>query len=449
MSITSGFEWTPTSIPTSTTLRTVEATKSSGLYFTLTSASAKIQTATGANNLISLSQYIRGAAASLSILEAENQIATATDNSLKSEATKAIFNATLNLKDLEWEENVYGIHELSRPANIIFLIIFAITFAYTVLMLSKSRYHWFNIAFFGGLGLEFAGYVGRVLSFEDMTNEQYYILQLCTLTIAPAFIMAGIYYLFALLVVVHGREFSVLRPMWYSYIFISCDVLSLVIQAAGGGAASSASSQNKDTTPGTNLMLAGIVFQVFSMSVFLIFWFHFLFQIYSKYCSSRTEDSSEAEQYSPSFKKRSVLNLFKLLFDTKSAKVYRRQHLEQYYNPQFSHIRERKLIGAFPLGMTIAVVAVYIRCIYRTVELAQGFRGYLITHEAYIMCLDALMIAIVAIVFVPFHPVLVFGAKNKIKLSAIKKNLDETDNTNTGVASSIKDDSFKDASEKL
>ena len=59
------------------------------------------------------------------------------------------------------------------------------------------------------------------------------------------------------------------------------------------------------------------------------------------------------------------------------------------------------------------------------VELAQGFSGYLITHEVYIMCLDALMLFIALYMFIPFHPHIVFGASNIIRLGDIKGNTDE------------------------
>ena len=40
--------------------------------------------------------------------------------------------------------------------------------------------------------------------------------------------------------------------------FITADVVSLLIQAAGGGIASVASSNHKDSSVGTNIMIAGI-----------------------------------------------------------------------------------------------------------------------------------------------------------------------------------------------
>ena len=70
------------------------------------------------------------------------------------------------------------------------------------------------------------------------------------------------------MVVIHGRQYSWLKPLHYSYIFITCDVVSLVIQAVGGGMTAIAAQEYNDVDPGTYTMIAGIAFQVFSMSVF-------------------------------------------------------------------------------------------------------------------------------------------------------------------------------------
>ena len=58
-------------------------------------------------------------------------LATATDSQVQSRATQAIFEATLNLKDLSMEQNIYG-YELNRAANIIYLVVYAIIFGYTL-----------------------------------------------------------------------------------------------------------------------------------------------------------------------------------------------------------------------------------------------------------------------------------------------------------------------------
>lgn len=55
-------------------------------------------------------------------------------------------------------------------------------------------------------------------------------------------------------------------------------------------------------------------------------------------------------------------------------------------------------------AMIFSVLCIYIRSIYRTIELLQGWTGYLITHEPYFIGLDgSLMVAAVA-VFNFIHP---------------------------------------------
>ncbi|KAF6063599.1 RTA1 like family protein [Candida albicans] len=375
--------WTPTSTPTSTTLSSIATSHVSKLSQTVASVISQATTETDWYNLRSLSQAYRGAQASLTIISAEKVLATATDSQVQSRATQAIFEATLNLKDLSMEQNIYG-YELNRAANIIYLVVYAIIFGYTLLMCIKSKYWWYNVTFVCGYGLEFVGFLGRVLSFNDTSNMSHYIMQSVALTIAPAFIMAGVYFLFGQLVVIHGRQYSVLKPMWYSYFFITADVVSLLIQAAGGGIASVASSTIK--------------------------------------INSRSDLIVDCP-----YGRRSISNYFKLLLNVKSVRGHRHTHLEKYYNEKFASIRQIPLFDYMVLAMTIAVIVVYIRCVYRVAELAEGWGGYLFTHEPYLMILDAAMIAIAGLIFIPFHPVWVFGKNNIVKLATIKKNLDENE----------------------
>ncbi|PYD19985.1 hypothetical protein DND58_31165, partial [Pseudomonas syringae pv. pisi] len=78
------------------------------------------------------------------------------------------------------------------------------------------------------------------------------------------------YYMLGRQLVYIGPGYSWLKPRWFSYIYISCDVISLVIQAVGGGMAAVALDSNKDTDSGTHIMVAGIAFQVATMSTFFI-----------------------------------------------------------------------------------------------------------------------------------------------------------------------------------
>ena len=52
----------------------------------------------------------------------------------------------------------------------------------------------------------------------------------------------------------------------------------------------------------------------------------------------------------------------------------------------------------------LSVVCIYIRSIYRTIELSQGWSGYLITHQRYFIALDGTMMVIAVGIFNVFHP---------------------------------------------
>jgi hypothetical protein len=62
--------------------------------------------------------------------------------------------------------------------------------------------------------------------------------------------------------------------------------------------------------------------------------------------------------------------------------------------------------SAIPLfaATILSVVCIYIRSIYRTIELSQGWSGYLITHESYFIALDGAMMIVAVAVFNVLHP---------------------------------------------
>lgn len=88
-------------------------------------------------------------------------------------------------------------------------------------------------------------------------------IQIVCLIIAPSFLAAGIYLTLKHIIMALGPEHSRLKPRLYTWIFISCDALSIVVQAVGGGIA--ASSDGSAADAGGNIMIAGIAIQVATM----------------------------------------------------------------------------------------------------------------------------------------------------------------------------------------
>lgn len=222
--------------------------------------------------------------------------------------------------------------------------------------------------------MEVLGWAGRTWAAECPYNSTAFMIQISTLIIgkqqpspsyhhtdrqtdnseAPTFYTAAIYVLLGRFIQLFGRQSSILSPRLYLWIFCTCDIISLVIQAAGGGLASSESDTvNGNTAPGTNTMVAGIVFQLVSLTIFV-------------FC----------------------------------AVDFFRRSMRLGYLQSLLHGSLAYLVGA----MVLSVVCIYIRSIYRTIELAQGWSGYLITHESYFVGLDGVMMVIAVGVFNIFHP---------------------------------------------
>ena len=145
----------------------------------------------------------------------------------------------------------------------------------------------------------------------------------------------------------HGRKYSPVTPRTYLYTFISFDVLSIIIQAIGGGMASSAGGKSPpgNTKPGTHVMMAGIIIQLVSMSIFGILWLIFLWRA-----------------------------------------------------------RAERLSWTLVLATTFSAFCIIVRNFYRAIELSQGWKGYLITHEVYFAILDGALMTLAVAVFNIFFP---------------------------------------------
>ncbi|EXL99292.1 RTA1 like protein-domain-containing protein [Fusarium oxysporum II5] len=240
----------------------------------------------------------------------------------------------------------------STSAGIVFCILFGLSTLIHIVQLGRSKLWWCVVFIIGGL-VEIIGWAGRTWSSQCPYNSTAFLMQISTLIIAPVFFTAGVYIILGRLIQVFGRDCSILGPSLYLWIFCTCDVISLVVQAIGGGLASAEVNKvNGNTDPGTNTMVAGIVFQLASMSVFVALAIDFLIR------STR----------------RGML---------KSGK--------QSSIPILS-------------AMTLSLLCIYLRSIYRTIELSQGWTGYLITHERYFIALDGAMMVIAVGIFNFIHP---------------------------------------------
>ncbi|CAI7655947.1 unnamed protein product [Penicillium manginii] len=237
-------------------------------------------------------------------------------------------------------------------AGIAYCVLFGISMILHTVQFCWTRTWWASVFSIGCL-VEVIGWAGRTWSAECPYNSTAFLMQISTLIIAPTFFTAGIYVILGRFIQILGPESSILRPNLYLWIFCTCDVISLVVQAIGGGLASGqAGKVGGNTAPGTHTMVAGIVFQLFSITIFVI-------------CAAD--------------------------FVRRCIRLRLLQNLTGSAIPLFA-------------ATILSVVCIYIRSIYRTIELSQGWSGYLITHESYFIALDGAMMIVAVAVFNVLHP---------------------------------------------
>ncbi|KAF9891388.1 hypothetical protein FE257_004244 [Aspergillus nanangensis] len=153
------------------------------------------------------------------------------------------------------------------PANALLATIFGICGIYHILIGLKARSWTFMIALAIGSLMEMVGYIARIGMHNNVWDSGAFQQQIVCLIVAPSFVAAGIYWSLKHIVLHVGPEHSRLRPNLYPWVFIGCDIGSIILQAAGGGVAGSAGDENPDLlNVGNNIMIAGIAFQVGTMA---------------------------------------------------------------------------------------------------------------------------------------------------------------------------------------
>ncbi|EEP79694.1 hypothetical protein UREG_04540 [Uncinocarpus reesii 1704] len=260
------------------------------------------------------------------------------------------------------ESSLFG-YRPSLAANTFFLSLFGLCTLAQTFELVLWRSHTFSIPIIIGGLCEVIGYVGRVMLYNNPFSQDGFLIQICCLTIGPAFYSAAIYFCIADIVKRFGPHASRLRPGQYAWIFIPCDIISLILQGAGGGVASMAVQSDGDPKPGTNVMVAGLVFQVCSLLAFILLTLEFVWR----------------------------------------ARATRSAANGAGWGTEKTSTRNRKL-WLFGLPFSLAVLCIFIRCAFRVAELSNGWTGGLIKHENTFIGLEGAVIAVSAIALNIAHP---------------------------------------------
>lgn len=120
----------------------------------------------------------------------------------------------------------------------------------------------------GGLVLEVVGYAGRLMAHNDPFGKGPFLISIICLTVGPTFFAAAIYLCFTWIIYVYGG--SRFAPRAYLITFIIFDITALVLQGVGRAVASLAVRGSNTCYQGINVMTGGLVWQVVSLTIFII-----------------------------------------------------------------------------------------------------------------------------------------------------------------------------------
>ncbi|OCF31122.1 hypothetical protein I317_07557 [Kwoniella heveanensis CBS 569] len=237
-------------------------------------------------------------------------------------------------------------------ANAVASVLYFLTAIALTYQQFRHRARWMLVLTIGAWA-EGVGIALRLYYRQKPQVTSSYIAMNTVVVLSPCLFLAADYILLGRLVAyIEGSEYiRPLKPRLVSTVFVCSDVLTFLIQGSGGGLAASGSQSSADL--GSKLFLIGLALQLVSFALFTCLWAVVGWRI-----------------------KRNDPYLWRNTSGWK--KVY------------------------WSLGFTC--IFYLIRSFFRTIELADGFTGYLTTHEIYYLLLDALPLFIGITTFVPFWP---------------------------------------------
>lgn len=259
------------------------------------------------------------------------------------------------------ETSIYGYYP-SLGANAFFAAWFALLFVPNVIFGIYYKAWTYMLALGLGCAIEAVGYGGRIMLHNNPFSNAGFEMQICCLILGPAFNSAAIYLTMKHVALTFGPEYSSIKPRFYTWIFIIGDLFSLVLQAIGGGMAATADDDRVRRDTGTDIMIAGICWQVITLTIFGTVIGHYVL---------------------------------------KRRRAARSGHPLSAAAAATLHDRKFRL---FIFAVASAFVAVLVRCIYRIPELAAGWGSSIMRDEPSYIALEGVMIAYATLVQTVFHP---------------------------------------------
>jgi len=185
-----------------------------------------------------------------------------------------------------------------------------------------------------------------------------------TLIIGPTPLVAANFILLGRIIRRLGPQYSRLTPRRYAIIFVSCDIIALLVQGAGGSIASGAQNSVSQANLGGHVALGGTIFQLVSIIAYCALAVEFL----ARYTWDRPVLRSVPV---PSEVPRGAMD---------------------------------KRLMRMLQAMLVMTIFILIRTIYRVIEFVSGWNGTVISTEWLFNVFDGTMITLAMFTLNLFHP---------------------------------------------
>ncbi|KAJ3815734.1 RTA1 like protein-domain-containing protein [Lentinula aff. lateritia] len=218
--------------------------------------------------------------------------------------------------------------------------------------------------------LEILGWAARMWSSHSPGLAEPYEMQITCTILGPTPLIAATFVILGTVIEQLGSSYSRLSPR-----MCHADVISLIVQAVGGAKAAGAVAQNTSPVSGGQIMLGGIAFQLAVITVYLLCGAEFFFR-YSR--DQPLRDPGTTGRW---------FNVHDNLFVDSVSDLVLLMFLDIYHT--------------------------FIRSVYRTIELADGWTGRIITTQVYFNVLDGAMVTLAIFTLNFAHPGLLLSEPGK------------------------------------
>ncbi|KAJ8489801.1 hypothetical protein ONZ51_g2712 [Trametes cubensis] len=273
-----------------------------------------------------------------------------------------------NSTSADTQINLYG-YTPTRSVCYIFVILYAASTLLHIWQSTRSKAWWLlPTVVLAGIA-EVIGWAARAKSSYEPDARMPYIIQTSILVLAPTPFVAALFIGFGRISERLGSEYSRLRPKLYSRIFLTGDLLSLLIQGGGGGIAASALNDQSKVNLGSRVILVGLIVQIFSMTVFCYMMAEYAFRRFTDRPFRKPDMASYAETAVP-MSARTMDRSMKLLIT----------------------------------GICVSTALIYIRSIYRIIEFSDGYNGKIAHTQVLFNVFDGMMVTLAMYTLNAMHP---------------------------------------------